>query len=75
MNGIAAPASLGTDIWGYGSRLGGRDDSEYVDANFSNSQLRHCEERLRRPAVALASYGGLGVRRSALRAGGSNPDL
>src|SRR5712692_5347599 len=28
---------------------------------------RHCEERKRRPAVArYASYGGLGVRRSAL---------
>ena len=35
---------------------------------------RHCEEHLRRPAVALASYGGLGVRRSALRVGGSNPE-
>jgi hypothetical protein len=31
---VAAPAPDNTDIWGYGSRRGGRDDIECVDANF-----------------------------------------
>src|SRR3984957_19448992 len=34
---VAASASDNTDIWGYGSRRGGRDDSECVDANFQTA--------------------------------------
>jgi hypothetical protein len=37
----AVPASQDTGIWGYGSRLGGRDDIQCVDANFQTASRAH----------------------------------
>src|ERR1700722_15978047 len=39
MIGIAAPASDNTDIWGCGSRRGGRDDSECADSIFQTTKI------------------------------------
>jgi hypothetical protein len=36
---VAAPASHKTDICGYGSRRGGRDDGECVDTNFQTTKI------------------------------------
>src|ERR1700723_3235312 len=47
VNGVAAPVSHQTNICGYGSRRGGRDDSECVDTNFQTAKIVLAARRAR----------------------------